>query len=228
MKLSDGTLNILKNFATINQGILFRKGKTLRTVSSRKNVMAEAIITEEIPTEFGVYDLNNFLSVLTLHKDDPVVEFDNNDVLIFGLKGRSKIRYRFCSPNLIVSASDKPISMPESEINLVLNQEDFDWIMSAASVLSSSYFAIESDGNKVFIIALDMTNDAAHTDSLEIAQGNGDKYTMIFKVENFKMISGSYDVKISSQGISNFKHKDLNLQYWIATETGSKYEKGSV
>jgi hypothetical protein len=225
MKLSSDTLNILKNFATINQGILFKKGKTLRTVSAQKNVMAEASITEEIPAEFGVYDLNNFLSVLTLHKDDPVIDFDNTNILISGLQGRSKIKYRFCAPNMIVAAPDKPISMPDAEINLSLNQEDFDWIMKAASVLSSNYVAVESDGSKVFVIALDMANDAAHTDALEICDGNGDKYKMIFKVENLKMISGSYDIKISSKGISNFKHKALNLQYWVATETGSKFEK---
>jgi hypothetical protein len=227
MKLSSDTLNILKNFASINQGILFKKGKTLRTVSAQKNVMAEASITEEIPTEFGVYDLNNFLSVLTLHKDDPVIEFDSSNVLISGLQGRSKIKYRFCAPNMIVAAPDKSITMPDPEISLALKQEDFDWIMKAASVLSSNYVAVESDGNKVFVIALDMANDAAHTDSLEIGAANGDKYKMIFKVENLKMISGSYDVKISSKGISNFKHQTLNLQYWIATETGSKFEKAN-
>jgi hypothetical protein len=188
--------------------------------------MAEATIVEEIPAEFGVYDLNNFLSVLTLHKDDPVIEFDNSNILISGLQGRSKIKYRFCSPNVIVAAPDKPITMPDVEISFELKQEDFDWIMKAAGVLSSSYVSIESDGDKVYAVALDMSNDAAHTDSLEIAKGNGDKYKMIFKIENIKMISGTYDVKISSKGISNFKHKTLNLQYWIATETGSKFEKG--
>jgi len=225
MKLSDDTLNILKNFATINQGILFKKGKTLRTVSPQKNVMAEASIAEEIPTEFGVYDLNNFLSVLTLHKDHPVIEFDSSNVLISGLQGRSKIKYRFCAPNMIVAAPDKAITMPDPEISFVLKQEDLDWIMKAASVLSSSFVAVESDGEKVYVIALDMTNDAAHTDSLEIDSGNGDKYKMIFKVENLKLISGSYEIKISSKGISNFRHTNLNLQYWIATETGSKFEK---
>jgi hypothetical protein len=226
MKLSNETLTVLKNFASINQGIMFKKGKTLRTVSPQKNVMAEATINEEIPAEFGVYDLNNFLSVLTLHKDDPVIEFDNSNILISGLQGRSKIKYRFCSPNVIVAAPDKPISMPDVEISFELKQEDFDWIMKAAGVLSSSCVSIESDGDKIYAVALDMSNDAAHTDSLEIAKGSGDKYKMIFKIENIKMISGSYDVKISSKGISNFKHKTLNLQYWIATETGSKFEKG--
>ena len=224
MKLSDNTLTLLKNFATINQGIMFKKGKTLRTVSSQKNVMAEATINEEIPTDFGVYDLNNFLSVLSLHKDDPVLDFQDNNVLISGLQGRSKIKYRFCAPHMIVAAPEKAIAMPEPEISLTLSQEDFDWILKAASVLSSPFIAIESDGNKLFVTTFDPQNDSAHTESLEISSSKN-VFKMLFKVENLKMISGAYEVKISSKGISNFKHKTLNLQYWIATETGSKYEK---
>lgn len=223
MKLSDNTLTLLKNFATINQGIMFKKGKTLRTVSSQKNVMAEATINEEIPTDFGVYDLNNFLSVLSLHKDDPVLDFQDNNVLISGLQGRSKIKYRFCAPHMIVAAPDKAIAMPDPEVSFSLSQEDFDWILKAASVLSSPFIAVESDGSKLSVTTFDPQNDSAHTESLEIAS-NDKKFKMLFKVENLKMVSGSYDVKISSKGISNFKHKTLNLQYWIATETGSKYE----
>jgi hypothetical protein len=223
MKLSTDTLSVLKNFASINQGIMFKKGKTIRTVSAQKNVMAEATVSDEFPTDFGVYDLNNFLSVLTLHKEEPTLDFQDNNVLISGLQGRSKIKYRFCAPHMIVAAPDKPIAMPDPEISFELKAEDFEWIMKAASVLSSPCIAVESDGTKVFITTFDPVNDAAHTDSLEICNGNGTSYKMIFKLENIKMISGSYDVKISSKGISHFKHKLLNVQYWIATETGSKY-----
>jgi hypothetical protein len=124
---------------------------------------------------------------------------------------------------MIVAAPDKAIAMPEPEISFSLSQEDFDWILKAASVLSSPFISIESDGSKLSVTTFDPQNDAAHTESLEIAD-NSKKFKMLFKVENLKMVSGAYDVKISSKGISNFKHKTLNLQYWIATETGSKYE----
>jgi hypothetical protein len=74
MKLSNDTLNVLKNFASINQSIMFKKGKTLKTVSGGKNVLAEATINEEIPADFGVYNLNEFLSVLSLHKEDVTLD----------------------------------------------------------------------------------------------------------------------------------------------------------
>lgn len=226
MKLSKETIGILKNFGAINQGILFKRGKKLKTVSSHKNILAEVDIAEEIPAEFGVYDLNNFMSVVSLHKDDPTFEFDENHVIICGNKGRSKIKYRFCVPTMLVIPPEKQISMPDAEINFELSMEDFDWVMRAASVLSSPQIAVESDGNTVSILTVDLQNDSAHTDSLEICKGNGDKYRMVFKTENIsKIMMDNYDVSISSKGVSHFKSKTQPLQYWVTTEIGSKFEK---
>lgn len=228
MKLSNETFALLKNFGAINPGIHFRKGKTLKTVSSHKNILAQVDISEEIPADFGVYDLNNFLSVVSLHKDDPSFEFSDKHVVIVGNGGRSKIKYRFCEPTMLVTPPEKGITLPECEISLELSESDFDWIMKAAAVLTSPQIAIESDGLTVSISTLDSQNDAAHTDALEIGKGNGNKYRMIFKTENLtKLLNGSYDVKITSQGISHFKHKNIPLQYWISTEQGSKFEKGN-
>jgi hypothetical protein len=225
MKLSNETLSVLKNFGTINQGIFFKQGKTLKTVSSHKNILAEVTIKEEIPADFGVYDLNNFLSVVSLHKDDPSFEFDEKHVVIVGNKGRSKIKYRFCEPTMIVTPPEKQFVMPSAEISFALSSEDFDWVLRAASVLSSPHIAIESDGEKVTIVTLDLQNDSAHTDALEIANGTGNKYKMIFKTENLtKVLPGAYDVFISSKGVSHFKNKNLPLQYYISTEAGSKFE----
>jgi hypothetical protein len=226
MKLSNETVAILKNFGAINQGILFKKGKTLKTVSSHKNILAEVSIKEDIPAEFGIYDLNNFLSVISLHKDDPSFEFDDKQVTIVGNKGRSKIKYRFTPSNMIVTPPEKQLTMPDAEIKFELTAEDFDWVMRAASVLSSPQVAIESDGKKVSIVTLDLQNDSAHTDALEISEGNGNKFKMVFKTENItKLMPGSYDVFISSKGISHFKNKNVPLQYWVTTEAGSKFEK---
>ena len=225
MKLSKETIGILKNFGAINQGILFKKGKKLKTVSSHKNILAEVDIAEEIPAEFGVYDLNNFMSVVSLHKDDPTFEFDEKHVIICGNKGRSKIKYRFCVPTMLVIPPEKQIAMPEAEINFEFSSEDFDWVMRAASVLSSPQIAVESDGTTVSILTVDLQNDSAHTDALELCNGNGDKYRMVFKTENIsKIMMGDYDVSISSKGVSHFKSKTQSLQYWITTESTSTYE----
>jgi hypothetical protein len=225
MKLSTDTLSILKNFASINTGIVFRQGKTIKTISGNKNILAEANIAEDFPTEFGVYDLNNFLTVLSLHKDEPSIEFGEKMAVISGMSGRSKLSYRFCDPTMVVSPPQKPIAMPEAEIQFEISDSDLDWVLKTASVLSAPNVAVTSDGDKVSLLVFDATNDSASTNTLDVADGNGDRFKMVFKTEALKMIPGSYAVNVSSKGVSHFKHKTKDIQYWITTEAGSTFTK---
>lgn len=227
MKLSSNTISVLKNFGSINEGIYFKKGKTLKTVSKLKNVLAEATITEDIPTDFGVSDLNNFLSVISLGKDDTSFEFEGKNIVIVGNKGRSRIKYRFCEPTAIITPPEKEIAMPDPEISFDFSAEDFAWTLRSASVLSSPHIVVESDGKKVSVVCTDLQNDSAHTDSLEIGEGDGNKYKMIFKAEHIdKVMSGAYTVQISSKGIGKFTNKNAPIKYWISTEAGSNFQKG--
>ena len=226
MQLSIDTIKVLKNFGVINQGIYFKQGKVLKTMSSGKNILAEVTIKEEIPTNFGIYDLNKFLSVVSLHNDNPTFEFSDKEVKIVGNKGRSKIKYRFCEPSMINTPPEKQLAMPSPEVSFTLSAEDFAWVMKASGVLGSPQIAVESDVSKVTVLAFDSSDSSAHTDALEVADGNGDKFRFIFKTEHLaKLFDGAYDVQISSKGISNFKHKTVELQYWISTETGSTFTK---
>lgn len=227
MQLSKETINVLKNFGAINPGIYFRQGKVIKTMSSGKNILAEATLGEDVPTDFGIYDLNKFLSVVSLYPDTPTFQFGDKELKIVGNKGRSKISYRFCEPTMINTPPEKQLTMPTPDVSFSLSAEDFQWVMRVSSVLQSPQLAIQSDGSKISFFAFDGSDSSAHTDSLEIADGNGDKFRFIFKTEHLaKILDGGYDIQISSKGISNFKHKTVNLQYWISTETGSTFTKG--
>ena len=224
MKLSPDTLSVLKNFSSINAGIVFRKGNVLKTISSNKNILAEATISEDMPNDFGIYDLNKFLTVLSLHKEEPELQISDKTAIISGLGGRSKIEYRFCDPAMINTPS-KPIKMPETEIHFELTDSDLEWMMRSAAVLGSPNLAVVSDGSDISVLAYDAHNDSESTNTITVGKENGNRYKMIFKTEALKMIPGSYDVSISSSGVSHFKHKLKPIQYWIATETGSQFTK---
>jgi len=228
MKLSDDTIAVLKNFGSINSGIFFKKGKTLRTVSTGKNILAKATIPDEISDEFGIYDLNEFLSVVSLYKNDLDVKFDSKNLVISGLKGRSSMTYRTCEQTMIVSPPEKELQMPDPEITVSLSESDFKWILDTANVLGSPQVAIQSDGvgEPVKVVTFDATNDAAHTQSLELDIESSGKYKMIFKTENIqKALSGPYEVKVSSKGIAHFKNTKFPIEYFITTEVGSTFEK---
>jgi hypothetical protein len=226
MKLSTETLDVLKNFGNINSGIFFKKGKVLKTVSPHKNILAQANISDEIPSEFGIYDLNEFLSVVSMYKDDLDLQFESNNIVITGLKGRSKMNYRSCQPSLLVTPPDNELKMPDPEIEFELSSDEFKWVMNSANILGSPQIAIESDGEKVSVKTLDVSNDAAHTQNLDLSVSpEGKKYKMIFKTENIaKLLQGAYEVKISSKGISHFKNKNNSVEYWISTESGSTFQ----
>ena len=90
MKLSDRTINLLKNFASINQSILFKQGNQLRTISVMKNILAEANVDEDFPQDFGVYDLSQFLNSLGLFQEPELNFTGQSFVNIKEGKQRSK------------------------------------------------------------------------------------------------------------------------------------------
>jgi hypothetical protein len=226
MKLSKDTLTVLKNFASINDGIMFRKGSVLRTCDASKQVLAETTIPEAINEDFGIYDLNKFLAVLSLHQDNSQLEINTvtKSAVINDTSGRSKINYRICDATMIKNASDKSVKMPEPEVKFTLKQEDLEFILRSASVLGTPHIAVISDGSKISVTALDDKNTSTHSNELEVAPGNEKKYKMLFKTENMKMIPGSYEVSISFKGIAHFRNLTKPLQYWVATELGSTSE----
>jgi hypothetical protein len=215
MKLSNETLTVLKNFSSINQGIQFKQGTKLTTVSAGKTVLAQANLKDVFPQDFCVYDLNQFLSVHSLHKDSDL-SFDDSNVIF--KSGRSSTKYRKTAKEMIVTPPEKEITLPSVDVSFTLSEEDYNNIMKVSSVLSSPHIAVESDGDAVQLVAFDAQDNSAHTNSIQVGEGNGKKYKIVFKTENIKMIPGSYAVEISFKGIGHFKNNKDDIQYWIAFE----------
>jgi len=226
MKFSNLTMQLLKNFANINSGIYFKEGNKLRTISTQQDILVDAEIDGVIPTDFGVYDLNNFLAVLSIHKDSsPNLEFENNNIIISSDDKRSKIRYRFCEPTMIVRPPEKDIIIKDAEMNFSLAENDLAWILKTASVLNCPQVSFKSDGEKLTINAVNTVDNSAHTNSLEIGDSDGKVFNIIFKTEKIqKVLLGDYDVIISSKGIAKFDNKSIILKYYLSTESGSEYK----
>ncbi len=218
MKLSNETVSVLKNFSTINQNLVIKSGSTITTMSAMKNIVAKADVKENFPQDFAIYDLNEFLSVITFF-ENPELEFKDNFVIVTEEGISERARYFFSDPS-VVTTPTKPITMPECEVKLNLSSDILDRITRGASIIGAPDLALESGTLK----ATDKKNETANDFQMDIeVESDSNDYKFWFKVENLKLIPDSYDVQISSKSISHFKNSKGDVEYFIALEPESTY-----
>ena len=221
MKLSEKTLNLLKNFSTINQSILFKQGSSLRTISVMKNILAEAVIDEEIPQDFGIYDLNQFLNGLGLHQH-PELDFKNDGHVVIK-EGKMRSKYFFADPNVIVTPPDKEIVLPSEDVSFELSTQQLDKLLKAAAVYQLPDLSVLGEDGVVKLVVRDKKNDTSNVFSIIVGETES-VFSLNFKVENIKILPGYYNVVVSSKLLSRFSNQDMDLNYWIALEPDSVYE----
>ena len=221
MKLSEKTLTLLKNFSNINQSILFKKGSSLRTISVMKNILAEATIDEDLPTDFGIYDLGQFLNGLTLH-NRPELDFQN-DGFVYIKEGRMRSKYFFADPKVIVTPPDKEIELPSEDVSFTLSTEQLDKLIKAAGIYQLPDLAVVGKNGVVKILVRDKKNDTSNDFAITVGDTD-DTFSFNFKVDNIKILPGTYDVVVSKKLLSRFTCQNYNLKYYIALEPDSTFE----
>jgi len=219
MQLSQDTLALLTNFGSINSNIVLKPGQKLKTISEAKNILATADITEDFPSDMGIYDLNEFLSTYSLI-DDATLVFNDNSVLI--QNGTNKVNFYFAEPS-ILTAPDKDITMPNAEVNVTLTEEVLGQTKKAASVLGHTDVAIIGD-ESISIKVFDTKDSSANTFESNLGPNEtGHKFSFVLNISNLKLIDGEYDVAISSKLISNWVNKNKPVSYFIALEKSSQF-----
>jgi len=221
MNLSKQTVDILKNYSTINSSIAVSTGSTLQTMSAMKNILVKSTVEESFKTDFAIYDLTEFLNLSTSETFVGAdYTFDEDYVVIS--KDRATSRYYYADPSTIISPT-KDITMPEAEIQFELKHADLSTIRNMSSVLAKPDLVVKGCSSSIVLSVLDKKDPTSNVFNLEVGDGNGDEFEMYFKGENLKLLGGNYTVKISSKAISQFTHNDIDLTYWIALEPDSNY-----
>lgn len=219
MKLSESTVNVLKNFSGINQSLQFKSGNILRTISPMKTVYVEATVNENFSKEFALFDLNKLLAKISLYKDAEL-DFSEDRVVIATQDKKRSDYIKYCTAKVIVTPPDKQITLGSVDCSFTLTQEDLEWMRKSAGISGSPNFVFESDGQKIYFIATDVKDDASDQSKIEI--GVSDKtFRVVMKVENFKMMDGSYDVEVSRRGMACFSNKNASIKYFIAIEAAN-------
>ena len=220
MKLSDRTISVLKNFSSINQSILFKEGNKLRTISVMKNILAEATITEEFSKDFGVYDLNQFLNGLSLHQS-PELDFANDGYVVIR-EGKMRSKYFFADPNVIVTPPDKEINLPSEDVCFELSTEQLDKLLKAAAVYQLPDISAVGEAGVVKLVVRDKKNETSNDFSIIVGETDAE-FSFNFKVENIRILPGTYEVVVSQKLLSRFQSKNHDLTYYIALEPDSSF-----
>mgnify|MGYP003345959951 CR=1 FL=1 len=219
MELSKETLTLIKNFAGINGSIMLKAGTRLATISEGKNVMAEATIAENLPIDFGIYDLNEFLNVVSLFPTTNL-DFTQKHVMVSD-GGSSRIKY-FAAGEGVVKAAPNTVKFPGGDVEFTLEASKLAMIQRTSSVLKATDVSIVGADGKLKVVVSDKKNDTSN--AYEMALGDTDEtFKANLKVENLKMLPNDYQVSISKKKISRFKHTASDLTYYVAVEADSEF-----
>ena len=221
MKLSENTLSILKNFSSINQSILFKQGNNLRTISVMKNILAEATIEEELPKDFGIYDLNQFLNGIDVLYKNPDFDFQNDGYVVIK-EGRMRSKFFFADPNVIITPPDKAIELPSEDVTFDLGTEQLNKLLKAANLYQLPDLSVVGEDGVVKLVVRDKKNETSNIFSIIVGETES-VFAFNFKVENIKILPGTYDVVISQKLLSRFTSKNHDLTYYIALEPDSTF-----
>lgn len=217
MRISSNTINVLKNFSTINPSIVLKPGNTISTISPNKTIMAKAVVPDEFSKVVGIYALNRFISALSLF-DNPEIEFGSESCKI--QSDNRSITYHYSDPTVIMVPPEKDIKLPSVDVTFDLTNKNIQTVMKALGILGLPEIAVVGDGETVSLQAID--SKAGSADNYSIGVGATDKvFRAIFRAENMRMMDGDYTVKISSKGISQFS--GIDVTYWIAIEASSTF-----
>ena len=224
MKLSNETVTVLKNFSTINQNLVIKSGNSISTMSAMKNIVAKARVQETFAQEFAIYDLNEFLASLSLF-NNPDLDFQDDFVVI---SDGAHLKYWYSDPS-VVTTPMKEVTMPESEVSFILESNMISDVQKAAAVIGAPDMVLEAMSTGVAVLKVtDKKNTTANDYAVKIDVNNEDgkdvPYKFWFKVENLKLLPGTYNVAVSSKNISHFVNTKVDVDYFIALEPESKYD----
>lgn len=217
MKLDSNTITILQNFQTINQSIVINPGSVIRTISPSGSVYGSATVADVFDKQFAIYDLSRFLGILSLHKQSDIEFFDDHMIID---QDNYKVKYTYCSPQLIATPPDKQIVMPDSDIVFDLNSEIFQGIIKRMMIFGFSEIGFIGDGTNLSIVVINTKNQSSDSSS-SIVGTTSKRFTCILEAEKLKLIPTDYKVTITPKGLVHF-HSAM-VDYWIATSTKSQF-----
>ena len=220
MKISNETIELLKNYATINRSLKIDAGDVVQTISPQRNIFAKSKVKETFPREFAIYDLTEFLGLASLFSD---ADFDFGDKKITITEGNSKAHYTYTDPSMVTSAPKKEIKA-DFQIECSVSKETMKQVLNGANQLNLPQVVVRNSGKKIEIAATEVKNPTSNEFVKQVeGKTNDAKFNFVMKTENIKLLAKDYTLSLSEKGIAKFVSADKEVEYWVAIESTSTY-----
>ena len=213
--ISKSTIEVLKNFCSINKSIVIKPGNKVSTLSINKNILAIADVEESFDSQISIYDLGVFLGGLSLFDSPKIDTTQSNYVTVSDQRGKSKTRFFYADPDVIVQPPEKEIQIPSSDVKFRLEAGVLQQLQRAASVYQLPDLCLFCSDGTMNLCVTDKKNDTSNSYSVEVGESE-DEFCYCFKVENLKLLAGDYNVTISKQNVALFQGD--GIKYFIALE----------
>lgn len=224
MNLSNDTVDVLKNFSTINPNLVIESGQKIKTISESKTVMASADIVEDFPEQVGIYDLNEFLSVLNL-VESPQIDFKGKFMNVSGgSQFAQQVRYYYSNTE-ILTTPNKDITMPEIDVAFTLSEDILNKLKQASAVLGHNDLSFVGKDGSIEGVIHDQKDSTANVFMLNVESGNTitQEFNFDFNISNLKLIPGDYFVSLSKNKISHWQNQNFPIEYFVALEQTTKF-----
>ena len=213
--ISKSTIEVLKNFCSINKSIVIKPGNKVATLSINKNILAIAEVQEQFDSQISIYDLGVFLGGLSLFDQPKIDTSESNYVTVSDERGRSKTRFFYADPDVIVQPPEKEIDLPSTAVKFFLPATSLQQLQRAASIYQLPDLCLHVDNGTMVLSVTDRKNETSNSYSVEVGESE-DEFCYCFKVENLKLLTNDYNVSISNQNVALFKGD--GIKYFIALE----------
>ena len=213
--ISKPTIEVLKNFCTINKSIVIKPGKQVSTLSINKNILAIADVDEQFDSQISIYDLQIFLQGLSLFDQPKIDTTESNYVTVSDKSGKSKTRYFYADPDIITQAPEREITLPSEDVTFNLGSLVLSQLQKAAAIYQLPDLCLYGSNGTMKLCVTDKKNDTSNSFSVEVGE-NDNEFCYCFKVENLKLLTGDYKVSVSKQNVALFQGN--GIKYFIALE----------
>lgn len=215
MKLNEHTMNVLKNFATINPGVVLNPGKIQKTQSPGGEILAIAELDEITSNKFAIYDLNQFLGNVTT-MSNPDISIKKNVITI--KDDVFEFNYHACTPSSVIHPPDMEILLKNPDVSFELPHSTLTKLLRLASMNELHNLSIGSKNKKLHIQIHDMSKSNVNYASTEVGEYLGDDFIATFKTEYLKFIPDDYRVEMKLGKFARFYGKNKNIQYTVGIE----------